>query len=85
MEDKLLTNAINRDYLRDEESILSELLPLATLNSELSDQVNICATQLVNKVRSHPERLSSLDRFITEYSFERLGVYISNLNSSICV
>ena len=85
MEDKLLTNAINRDYLRDEESILSELLPLATLNSELSDQVNICATQLVNKVRSHPERLSPLDRFITEYSFERLGVYISNLNSSICV
>ena len=80
-----MTNAINRDYLRDEESILSELLPLATLNSELSDQVNICATQLVNKVRSHSERLSSLDRFITEYSFERLGVYISNLNSSICV
>ena len=67
MKDKLLTDAINRDYLRDEESILSELLPLATLNSELSDQVNICATQLVNKVRSRPERLSSLDRFLTEY------------------
>ncbi len=56
MKDKLLTDAINRDYLRDEESILSELLPLATLNSELSDQVNICATQLERPLNTESGR-----------------------------
>ena len=67
MEDKFLTDATNRDFLRDEESILSELLPLAVLSRGLSVRVNTHATQLVNKVRAFPERFSPLDRFLTEY------------------
>ncbi len=58
---------INQHYLSDEASILPVLHDRATLPADETSRVNELAKRLVIDVRSRPEQLTPLDRFLAEY------------------
>lgn len=60
-------DSINKHYLLKEEQAVTDLLEIVDNNPILSSQISVEARQLVEMVRSKPERLPPLDRFLTEY------------------
>ncbi|MDX1518870.1 MAG: bifunctional proline dehydrogenase/L-glutamate gamma-semialdehyde dehydrogenase PutA, partial [Gammaproteobacteria bacterium] len=84
MDDHIQHVNINENYLRDEASILTRLLSLAEPDASTSQQVHDLATRLVQSVRTHPDRRSPLDRFLSEYDLaSEEGVLLMCLAESL--
>lgn len=62
-----LKDDINTHYLLDENQVVAQLLEHIKLNPADYKQISTEASRLVKQVRSQPDNLSPLDRFLTEY------------------
>jgi RHH-type proline utilization regulon transcriptional repressor/proline dehydrogenase/delta 1-pyrroline-5-carboxylate dehydrogenase len=74
----------NRNYLAEEKSSIDEMIATAQTDLVFCRKVETRATQLINAVSERPERLSALDRFLSEYNLAHTdGVVLMCLAESL--
>jgi len=62
-----LVKSLNPRYLADEEEIVRELLPIATMEPAVKAKIRETATRLVQAVRANRGKAGGLDAFMSQY------------------
>lgn len=62
-----LVRPLNAAYLADEEAVVRELLPIATMEPELKARIRKTAGELVRAVRANRGKTGGLDAFMSQY------------------